>query len=89
VCVCVCVCVCVKTNSTPSILTPVRHSYSNIMLLVSFLLGSYVGKSDDSEELLVPAALNASARIRRTRSKASSGDGRRFDLNSTTGQPPR
>jgi len=63
------------------------HSYSNISLLVSFLLGSYVGKNDDSEDQLVPVALNTSARISRTRYKASSGDGRRFELHSTIGQP--
>ena len=79
---------CKNSFDSVHIIADLSRSYYSIRLLLSFLLGSYVGKSDDSEEQLVPAALNPSAKICMTRSKRSTGDGRRFQLNFTIGQPP-
>ena len=54
-------------------------------LLVPFFLVTYVGKSEDNVEQLVPTALNTYPRKWTTSSKASSGDGRRFELASIIG----
>jgi hypothetical protein len=72
--------VCENSFNSVHIIDGLSHPHCKIRLLVSFLLGSYVGISEGSGNQLAPAVLNTYARVRRTRSKASSGDGKRFDL---------